>query len=433
MRRFYLFWMAVACSTAIYADKPQPTIIYSIYTAEDDADAAFWANVADNPSEAVSKTAVMPSLINGLYNPTDSCLTMHRTASDTWHGIGFDLKPLGKHPSDANHFYLLVKKSAAGPVKLEMQLDNGEGGIVQAWASAEYTNPGQWQALTFPMWEDAAFNANSDKLIKTIYLHTHDVALEEGADVEIWIDQFIAGYDMWNMPVYVNCFEGWNDLSAYPNIHTINAWNNAEVGAGDKEVDVFRYIRTGIADSWTTVGLPFYLPMPNAVQAESDKVYNLYSPSSAPAWTNTFDADLLFHAPYLAYMQHDTIRMEWENITTGYNADIQISDGWQLVANPVMQIFNAGALVNDNTAVYLQNGNAFSRIDNTEHLVMPMQAFLVYRGENAPESVLCGNDSTTAVSLIPSGKEKQVSKILLNGQILILHNNEPFTMTGARF
>lgn len=405
---------------------PQPRIVYTIWTGEDGAsDVDCWANVGDNTMEGISPADVQPQTVNGLYNPTTKSLLQHRVAPDSWHGIGFNLEPLGMKPGDANHFYVLVKKSAAGPVKLEMQIDNGEGGHVAAWASANYTDVGRWQALTFNMWEDGTFNDNMGKLIKTIYLHTHDVGdLKE--DVEVWIDQFTAGYDMWNMPVYLNCFEGWNDVSFYNNIHTINAWNGAEVGAGDKPVVELRYTRTGIKDQWTAVGKPFYLSAtPKSTTASFDQKYNTCNADAK--WTLSGEK-----LPYVAHSTEDDLVMVWNNVFTGWNDAVTIHDGWQLVSCPVMQNYNVGQLINDNTAVYLLEGDKFVRLGAGERIIHAMDAFLVYRGSNAPEQVTIepGADlSEVEADKAPADKAKIY---MLNGRIVVKHQGNTYDLSGRR-
>ena len=430
MKHFYLIFAAL-CSATMLMAAPQPNIKYVIWSGENQTDAAFWANTGDNAEEAVAVVDVPAALENGLYNATAMCLSMQRTTADTWHGIGFNVEPLQQRPTDANHFYLLVKKTAAGPVKLEMQIDNGEGGIVQAWASADYHTPGQWQALLFPMWEDSVFNANPEQVIKTIYLHTHDADASQGEPVGIWLDEFTAGYDMWNMPADIHCYSGWNDINGYNNIRTLNVWNDAEVGGADKEVSTLRYVRTHLANEWTTIGLPNCLNQPNEVIASFSEVYDAIDTTAEITWKNTHGDSILYAQPYMGRSTDDSLVMNWTNAVINYNPEVTIADGWQLVSNPVMQLFNAGffAIDSTHTHVYLPAGDRFEKIDNAEHLIPAMTAFLVYRGENAPAYVACSNGGTGLMDM-PIDGVNQPTLFMQNGQVFIRHNGRKYTVLG---
>lgn len=411
--RKILFLFLASLSMVLMA-APQPNIRYAIWTGNELVDVPYWANVGEAETETLTKQEVHNDHINGLYNPNDSCLHMYRTTADTWHGIGFDLQALTKTPGDANHFYILIRKSQAGPVKLEMQIDNGEDGYVQAWASADYTEIGKWQQLTFPMWEDDTFNANSDKLIKTIYLHVHDADASAGEPVEVEVGDFFAGYDMWNMPVFINCYDGWNDVSGYNNINTLNAYNNAEVG-GEKEIANFNWYLTGANNQWQSLGAPKYLPVPDSVIGDvTDQQY----------------AEDMYHLPILCRPVSDTLSFQWSDVTTNYNTDLVFSDGLQLVSNPVMQNFNAGALVNENTHVYLLNNDRYLPIDATEHVIPAMTSFFVFIGENAPQEILCDTGSGTAfVNVLKSGKS---IKTIRDGQVLIYKDGNTYTIYGTQ-
>lgn len=429
--KHFLFFFATMCSIGMLMASPQPNIQYVIWAGEDTTDVVYWTNAGDNMSELASKVAVPASNENGLYNSSAFCLAMQRSAAEAWHGVGFNLEPLAKHPADANHFYLLVKKSAAGPVKLEMQIDDGAGGYVQAWSSADYTDVGRWQALTFAMWEDSVFNANPNGLIKTIYLHTHDADASQGEPVDIMLDAFTAGYDMWNMPVDIHCYSGWNDINGYNNIRTLNAWNDAEVGATEKKVKTLRYIRSGVTNAWVSMGLPNCLSTPNNIHASVSEVYDSIVSSDGIVWENTHADSALYSLPYLANSVEDTIVMEWSDVVLNYHPEVAVVEGWQLVSNPVMQLFNAGFLVNDSTqtSVYLLEDDRFNRIDSGEHYITSMTSFLIYQGDNAPESVVCGN-SSTGVSDVVADKANTATMYMRNGQVFIQHKNKTYNVLG---
>ena len=139
------------------------------------------------PSDEFSKRAmIVDNPDKSGINTTDRCLWISREKNDeTFAGaINRNLRVLDL--GNYEYFKMLVKKSIAGPVALEIQ---SPGEVQKQVLTADYTNAGEWQELHFDIPEGVL----AGEPLQIIILQAHAVDTKEDASftdpIDVYVDE----------------------------------------------------------------------------------------------------------------------------------------------------------------------------------------------------------------------------------------------------
>lgn len=130
-------------------------------------------------------------------NLTDKCMWIKREKNDELFSGAINRNFKVNNLSEYKFIKLMVKKSVAGPVSLEMQSPGEEKKQV---LSAEYTEAGKWQELRFAIPE----NVLEGLPLQIIILQAHAVDTKEDASFVDPIDIYVDELNLSNDPVSVS-------------------------------------------------------------------------------------------------------------------------------------------------------------------------------------------------------------------------------------
>lgn len=139
------------------------------------------------PSDEFSKKAmIVDNPDKAGINKTDKCLWIKREKADELFSGAINRNFKVNNLNEFKYFTMMVKKSVAGPVSLEIQ---SPGEVKKQVLTAQYTEVGQWQELHF----DIPQTVLEGEPLQIIILQAHAVDTKEDATftepIDIYIDE----------------------------------------------------------------------------------------------------------------------------------------------------------------------------------------------------------------------------------------------------
>ncbi len=379
MKKLFIFMMAALSCQVLSAQ----TIKATLWNGESENDVAFSANIGDNTTESVAKVATPANTVNGVYNPSANSLKMVREIVDgnDWHGIGLDVAALNLKLSDASQFSILMMKDKSENAKVEFVCEGDKHVITKlAWHNGE----NKWHRLIYTLSESENYADNKDLKIEKIYIQPHTWHSE--GITNIYIDDITFGDDLHLLPYSIDAFDGFVGVGDYANIEVLNAYNNVEVGdIAGKVIGKLNYTKDVTAEAWTLIGVPAFLGSPETAPTATTALV-AYDGSK---WTTGTT-----EAAYIAKFSDDKVTYTFEDVTGAYNTDITIVDGYQIVACPILQNYNANALRADDQTLYTIKDNKLVKNTDDDVWLHSFDAVVVYKGIEAPDEIAFSDIST---------------------------------------
>ena len=370
--------------------KAEISITSTIWNGERQNECDWITNNDGNENEPITYVATPANTQSGIYNPSEHCLLMIREQKTgyEWHGIRFNVSNLNITMAQGNQYSLLVRKDKSENVRLEFVFNDD----THFWSNLSWHNgDNKWQRQIFNLWEAADFDANKDKTIKYIYIQLHTGGSDESL-AEIYFDDFMCGFDLNLMPFSYEFLSGYTSLKDYPlYIDHLQIHNNAELGDVhtdseeqwcERHVNTFHYVKDiNTSKVWEMIGISPYLGTASNSGLAAKYIETMSSNGNWQTETTMLPLCMAM------FDNTGTVKYTFNDLILTYNDAVTLSDGYQLISNPLLQPYLASALRADNVVIYTPNEDNTKLIKQTVNdvYIAPYTAFVAYKGDDAAE------------------------------------------------